>query len=211
MQVKNNTSGHNKVTHKFYDRLSELMGHRAISQPMANGVDSSLEQQNYSDLETTYSQNVIEERTIIEQDQPIGVIHSLPDNDNADFALTPRQTGKMPKVSIIPPRTAPYKKALKAFSKDIAEEAKQLQAEFFVEQEKLMNTFFTKQKKWEEVLEKEEARVVADRISNENIMKNLIAGIANQPQYPIQYPYYQNNGLYFNPTSADYSSENTQP
>jgi len=196
MQVKNNTCGHNKVTHKLYDCLSEFMGHRAISQPMANGVDSSLEL-NDLDLETTFSQNIIEEHTMIEEDQPIGAMHSSPNNDNTNDVLTPEQTGKIPKVSIIPPRTAPYRKALKAFSKDIAEEAKQLQAEFFVEQEKLMNTFFTKQKKWEEeVLEKEEVRAVADRISNENIMKNLMAGIANQ--YPLHYPYY-------------YSPENTQP
>lgn len=197
MQVKNNTSGHNKVTHKWYDRLSDLIGHRAISQPMANGVDSILDLNNDSVLETS-TQNVIED-PLIEEDQSI---FAMPDTNNtADDALTPEQTGKMPKVSIRPPRTAPYKKSLKAFSKDIAEEAKQLQNDFFVKQDQLIVTFFSKQKKWEEVLEKEEARAVADRISNENIMNNLTAVLANQPQYPIQYPYY--------PTS-DYPPSNTQ-
>jgi len=198
MQVKNNTSGHNKVTHKWYDRLSDLIGHRAISQPMANGVDSILDLNNDSVLETS-TQNVIED-PLIEEDQSI---FAMPDTINtADDALTPEQTGKMPKVSIRPPRTAPYKKSLKAFSKDIAEEAKQLQNDFFVKQDQLIDTFFSKQKKWEEeVLEKEEARAVADRISNENIMNNLMAVLANQPQYPIQYPYY--------PTS-DYPPSNTQ-
>lgn len=112
MQVKNNTSGHNKVTHKWYDRLSDLIGHRAISQLMANGVDSILDLNNDSVLETS-TQNVIED-PLIEEDQSI---FAMPDTNNtADDALTPEQTGKMPKVSIRPPRTAPYKKSLKAFS-----------------------------------------------------------------------------------------------
>lgn len=204
MQIKNGTSGHNKVTFKFYDRLCELMGHRAISQPMANGVDSGL-MFNNSDLEIN-TQNVMED-IVVEEDQTINDTQSLlRDIDNSDEVITTEQTRKITKVSIKPPRTAPYKKSLKAFSKDVAEEARKLQADFFVEQEKLMNAFFTKQKNWEEeILEKEEARSLADRISNENIMKNLMACIANQSHYPMQYPYYQNPS---NPTS-DYFPPNT--
>jgi len=78
MQVKNNTSGHNKVTHKWYDRLSDLIGHRSISQSMANGVDSILDLNNDSVFETS-TQNVIED-PLIEEDQSI---FAMPDTITA--------------------------------------------------------------------------------------------------------------------------------
>lgn len=190
MQIKNGTNGHNKVTFKFYDRLCELLGHRVISKPMVNGIDSSSTNNSYLE---------IEEPTIIEKDEAIIVtLNTFSDNDNIEENIVtydepssePRseQTGKIPRVRTLPSRIAPYKNSLKAFSKDVAEEAKKLQSEFFVEQEKLMNAFFIKQKNWEEeVMAKEEARSLADIISNENIMKNLMNCINNQS---MQYPHY---------------------
>lgn len=40
-KVQNRTSGNNKVTCKFYERLANILGHRAVSNTMITGVDSS--------------------------------------------------------------------------------------------------------------------------------------------------------------------------
>lgn len=57
-----------------------------------------------------------------------------------------------------------------------------------------MDTFFTKQQEWEkQILEKEEARALEYRKSNENIMQTLINCLGIQPnvinyQTSMQYP-----------------------